>query len=282
MPPPRRGTPSAPDRSGARRPAGGGGVRGRAGSAPSGSPPRALTIDAWYTLYYLSEAERRRLDARRRKIWTAPILRAGLSRRRALELLARRERWVRATEAGGRTPSVPEQVATLAAWVGGRWDGPEIAERLDRTLLAAEVRTAPGVVRAIRALDRAGIPLAVVSNVLNETGTVARTLLERVGLLPHFRAVLLSCEHPWAKPSPGLFRLAVRFLGERPDATVHIGDLAYDLRGAWAAGLGAWLYVGLHRFNGYLAGQATSAERRRAFPLRRWEDAVRALAPGPR
>lgn len=244
-----------------------------------GSVPEALTSDAWYTLLYLSPAERRELAVRRRRIWSAPLVRAGTSRSMALELLARRDRWARREEARGRTPPVLEQLERLAAWARTRLEPDAVARQLDDTLLRARVRLADGALDAVRSLDRAGVPLGIVSNVLNESGSAARTMLERLGLLPSFRVVVLSCEHPWAKPAPGPFRLACRFLGVAPSSSVHVGDLDYDLRGAREAGMEAWWYVGLRRFNRYLPGQVNPDHEGPRTTVRSWSEVARRLAP---
>jgi FMN phosphatase YigB (HAD superfamily) len=231
---------------------------------------RGFTTDAWYTLIYLSDAERRALEIRRRRIWSAPLLRAGLARPEVDRLLARRETWLRAEEARGRTPAVPAQVRRLAAWSGRRVAAETLPADLDLTLLRAEVRVAPGAGEALRRLTDVGVRLGVVSNVLNESGHVARTILDRLGLLPRFQAVYLSCEHTHSKPSPAPFTTVCRFLGVRPQAAVHLGDLAYDLRGAGRAGMDAWWYVGLHRLNRYLPGQVDPRTVPATHVVRSW------------
>ncbi len=237
--------------------------------------PAALTVDAWYTLYYLSASEHRALDARRRRVWSHPFLRAGLSRREVDDLLARRERWVREVEAGGRTPTVPEQLRRLGAWSGRTVDPTTFVDELDRTLGPARIQVAPGAARALRELSDRNVPVGLVSNVLNESGAVARGLLDRLGLLPWFRVVYLSCEHPWAKPSPRPFRHVLRYLGVPPHRAAHLGDLGYDVRGARAAGLVAWWYVGLGRLSAYLPGQVRPGEVRSADTIRSWSELPR-------
>ncbi|HTT16007.1 MAG TPA: HAD family hydrolase [Thermoplasmata archaeon] len=241
-------------------------------SAERRGAPLALTTDAWYTLYSISTAERRALAERRRRIWAEPLLRHGCSRSEALALLARRDRWTRACEARGKTPDLLEQARQLGRWVGAPVDAVRLAGRLDRTLLRARFSAAPGAVRALRALERDGVPVALVSNVLNETGHAGRTILERLGLLPLLRAVVLSCEHPWAKPSPEPFRLAASFLGTPVSRTAHLGDLAYDIEGARRAGLRAWWFVGLRRRNRYLPGQVGPGTVSRGDTIAAWSE----------
>ncbi len=232
----------------------------------------ALTVDAWYTLLYITPAEHRALERRRWTVWSQPLLRRGAGRAEIRGWLARRERWCARLEAGGRTPPVAEQIRAVARWSGRPLDVDALAPALDRALLATEIRLAPGAGRALRELEGAGVPLGLVSNVLNESGAAARNVLARLGVLARFRAVVLSCEQPWAKPSPRPFRLACEFLGADPRRVTHLGDLAYDVRGARAAGLRAWWYTGLSRLNGYLPGQVdprTVSDRDR---VRSWSE----------
>ncbi len=241
----------------------------------SAEPPEALTSDAWYTLLYLPTAERLALASRRRRLWSEPLLEAGLGRNAALRLLDRRDRWARELEERGRTPAVREQVARLEGWLGRPLRTEGLTSRLDATLLRAKVLLAPGALAAVRELDDRGVRLGVVSNVLNETGTAARTVLERLGLLRHFAVVVLSCEHPWAKPAPQPFEIACRFLGVRPQRAVHIGDLGYDLDGARLAGMRAWWYSGLRRLNRYLPAQVDPAAVPKGGTVRSWSEVPR-------
>ena len=240
----------------------------RAGSAP----PEALTVDAWYTLLYITPSEHRRILVRRRRLWSAPFLAAGLSRSRVDALLARRDAVTLAGEAAGRTPPIREQVALVARWAGVRVDADEVAESLDRGYARSEVRIAPGATGTLRALSDAGVPVALLSNVLHESGRAARRKLADLGLLSEFRAVVLSCEHPWAKPSPELFRLACRFLEVPPGRAAHLGDLAYDVGGARSAGMRGWWYIGLSSLNGYLRGQVRPGSVPPEEVVHRWSE----------
>ena len=94
-----------------------------------------------------------------------------------------------------------------------------------------------------RALHRAGVPMAIVSNA---DGTVDRVLAEagvcQVGAGPGTPVVAIvdSGGVGIAKPDPRIFEPALRALGTDPARTVHVGDsVHYDVRGAQAAGMGA-------------------------------------------
>lgn len=244
----------------------------RGGRPGSAAQPRALSSDAWYTLIYLAPAPRRELHRIRQRTWLDPLLRAGLGRPEARALLDRLAVWKRVAEGRGRTPPLAEQIDWLADRVGRPLDVQGISDRLDRQLLAAAVRPAPGAAQVLRQLSDRGIRLAVVSNVLNETATAARTVLDRAGLLPLFRVVYLSSEHPWSKPRPEPFRVAAKFLGVPAQALVHIGDLTYDLDGARSAGASPVLFTGYAHWNRYLPGHPDGAARQGVHAVRTWSD----------
>ena len=243
--------------------------------APASAVPRALSADAWYTLIYLTPSERERLHARRRKLWSAPLLRGGLDRPRIDVLLrefrAARARW----EAAGRTPPLPAQVGWLARRSGVRLDADALTEELDLTLLRTDIRVAAHSARVLAQLDDDGVPLAVISNVLNETGFTARSILDRLGLLPYFRLVYLSCDRPWSKPSPQPFREVARYLRVPAKNLLHVGDLRYDVDGAHRAGALGVLFTEFDRWNRYLPGVAPQDTRLRYPSVANWRSVLR-------
>ena len=130
--------------------------------------------------------------------------------------------------AGLDAPELDRAVAALEPLFGpsGLWSEP-IEESID----------------GLRALHRAGIPMAIVSNA---DGTVARVLAEtgvcQVGDGPWIPVVAIvdSGGVGIAKPDPRIFEPALRALGTEPARTVHVGDsVHFDVRGAQAAGMGA-------------------------------------------
>lgn len=97
---------------------------------------------------------------------------------------------------------------------------------------------APGAADALRLVRAAGLGVAVISN---SNGSV-RSILDRLGLLPALDFVLDSHEVGVEKPDPRIFRLALERAGVEPAGAAYVGDLySVDVRGARAAGLGAWL-----------------------------------------
>jgi putative hydrolase of the HAD superfamily len=89
----------------------------------------------------------------------------------------------------------------------------------------------PGTRRSLRALQRRGLALAVISNW--DVDLCAH--LDEAGL--GGLAVVTSAEAGAPKPATAVFELAVQRLGVRRDRTLHVGDSEADEVGAAAAGL---------------------------------------------
>ncbi len=216
--------------------------------SPAPVPIRAVTTDVWYTLLYLRPRDQRALEAGRTSAWADPLRAAGVPARRSRSAALELGRWAARQEAKGRTPTIAEQAAWLGARTGVAVPPAPVETALDALARRAPVRVAPGAKRSLRRLKDRGVRLGIVSNVLHETGAGLRQLLDRAGLLSPFSSVVLSCEHPWSKPRPEPFRLAVRQLGVRPREAAHVGDLRYDVDGARLAGMRPVLFTGLHPF----------------------------------
>lgn len=139
--------------------------------------------------------------------------------------------------------------AAFAAHVG--LDGAEAAALVDDLddLARREVPwrlVAPGAVDLVRALNRLGVPVAIVSN---SNGTVAAQLAEmgicQTGDGPCGRVAVVvdSGAVGVRKPDPAIFDHALAALGTRREETLHVGDtVAFDVAAAQAAGLGAVHY----------------------------------------
>ena len=94
---------------------------------------------------------------------------------------------------------------------------------------AAEV--VPGALDVLAALDRQGVPTAVVTNT---PSALARQMLERASLAPH--AVVGGSDVPKAKPAPDMIFRACELLGVEPWDALVVGDSPYDKEAAAAAG----------------------------------------------
>ncbi len=100
--------------------------------------------------------------------------------------------------------------------------------------LADETRLYDGAVDCLEALAGAGWRLGVCTN---KPERLALALLERLGILERFGAVLGAGSLPVIKPDPEHFHETVRRAGARPELSVMLGDTRTDLLTARAAGV---------------------------------------------
>ena len=112
-------------------------------------------------------------------------------------------------------------------------------------LLAAEgVEPYPGSVRVVDALERRGVPLAIVSSSRN-----APSVLEAAGLGGRFPVivdgVVAAAEHLPGKPAPDTFWHAAALLGVPPERAVVVEDAVSGVAAGRAGGFG--LVVGVDR-----------------------------------
>ena len=88
-------------------------------------------------------------------------------------------------------------------------------------------RTVPSVLRTLRKKYRLG----VVSN-LAYSPAVSRTLI-RFGVAELFDVIVVSADDGWRKPSPKIFKKALRLMQISASETVYVGDeLDHDVEGA--------------------------------------------------
>ncbi len=97
-------------------------------------------------------------------------------------------------------------------------------------------RPVPGMIELVRALRRAGVPVAVLSN---SEGRLAE-LADELGWLGDFVAVADSGRLGMEKPGREIFAWTAERLGVPLSAVVHVGDsVAADVVGALSAGMSA-------------------------------------------
>jgi putative hydrolase of the HAD superfamily len=112
---------------------------------------------------------------------------------------------------------------------------PEIYERFGE---AAAWHIFDDVLPALNTLAAHGLNLGIISNWDDRLGP----LLERLGLIKYFQAVIISCDVGFTKPSPVIFEHAAKKLGVAPELMLHVGDSsAADVEGARNAGYSALL-----------------------------------------
>lgn len=98
--------------------------------------------------------------------------------------------------------------------------------------LAEQVTVYPGVADVLADLT-ARVPIGLFTGASHRA---AEILLDRVGLLGHFRVVLGGDEVPRPKPSPDGVEVACRLLGLAPSRAAYVGDSPLDLRAARRSG----------------------------------------------
>jgi beta-phosphoglucomutase len=99
---------------------------------------------------------------------------------------------------------------------------------------ASDVLPVPGVFEFIECLGRAGITMAIATS-----ASAARTMsiLERMGLLTHFSAIVTGDDVGEGKPDPGIYQLACQSIDCAPQSAVAVEDAASGIRAAKGAGL---------------------------------------------
>jgi phosphoglycolate phosphatase len=100
--------------------------------------------------------------------------------------------------------------------------------------IADESRPFEGVEAALDALAAAGASLCVCTN---KPTNLALALLDALGLLSRFAAVVGPDCAPAPKPDPRHLLTAIEAAGGRPDRAILVGDSAVDVGAARAAGV---------------------------------------------
>jgi len=92
----------------------------------------------------------------------------------------------------------------------------------------------PGAMQAVAALGQAGCRVAICTN---KPERLARLLLERLGVLEAFGALIGADTLPVRKPDPEPFREAVRRAGGVPERALLVGDTVTDRETSRSAGV---------------------------------------------
>lgn len=100
--------------------------------------------------------------------------------------------------------------------------------------LADQVTVFDGVLELLLTLRVRGLRLAIATG---KSGPRARSLLDRLGLLPFFAHVIGSDEVARPKPAPDMVRLALDLLDVPAELAIMIGDAPTDLASARGAGV---------------------------------------------
>jgi AHBA synthesis associated protein len=102
--------------------------------------------------------------------------------------------------------------------------------------LAGQVTVFDGVVELLLTLRIRGLRLAVATG---KSGQRARSLLDRLGLLPFFEHVIGSDEVARPKPAPDIVRHALSLLDVPAERAIMVGDAPTDLASAQGANVAA-------------------------------------------
>lgn len=102
--------------------------------------------------------------------------------------------------------------------------------------LADQVTVFDGIVELLLTLRVRGLRLAIATG---KSGPRARSLLDRLGLLPFFAHVIGSDEVARPKPAPDMVRLALELMDVPAERAIMVGDAPTDLASAKGAGVTA-------------------------------------------
>ena len=100
--------------------------------------------------------------------------------------------------------------------------------------LLDETRPYPGIVDTLAAMADRGLWLSVLTN---KPAALSRTILDGLGLLPHFVAVIGGDSLPARKPDPAGVRYLLGLTRTRRERMLLVGDSTIDLHTARAAGI---------------------------------------------
>ncbi len=112
-----------------------------------------------------------------------------------------------------------------------------LAEKLSFMYDYSRVRLVlrPHLKDTIEKLHDAGLVLGVISNIISLT--FVPIILEEYGIMPYMSCVVLSSVSGVRKPKSGIFRIAEKELGLRPEELAYVGDtVSRDVIGARNAG----------------------------------------------
>ena len=118
----------------------------------------------------------------------------------------------------------------------------ETLHALEHAYANAGVEIPPSLVRGaadiLPELKRRGYLLGLISNTGRTPGYALRTILERMGLLGHFDAMVFSNEHGECKPQRSIFEALRQSLGVDFQEMLFVGDNLYvDVHGAQRCGM---------------------------------------------
>jgi len=133
-------------------------------------------------------------------------------------------------------------------------------EQVFRDMVAGQIKPVPGLMALLDEADRAGVPMAAVTNAprLN-----AEMLLTGLGIAHRFKAIVIGDELPHGKPHPMPYLEGLRLVGGAAQAAIAFEDSRSGIQSASAAGIRTiGMRTGLSHDDLVAAGAVASA---RAF-----------------
>ena len=209
---------------------------------------KAVTFDFWETLVHDSPENMRDQRMLRIRAVHEVLGRAG----RAMDLAEVVDAYDRSEHVlaerfwnRDRDPAIAEQVRLVleiaspgacAAMSAGLFEE-AVAGYIDPVLqLPPDLE--PRAEEAVLELASRGVALGIVSNTGRTPGVILRRVLERHGLLRHFKAISYSDEVGYRKPDAEIFRRTLAGLGIDASQAAHVGDNPVaDVRGSQRAGM---------------------------------------------
>lgn len=171
-----------------------------------------------------------------------------MTRERAVEIYATVQNRCRAdilaTQSRGRRLSTSEKQAVWQDIFRRVCNDalPKAAERMEAEIARVEFRwrAAEDSKKVLMASRKSGRRIGMVSNF--DAGL--RKILADAGFMDYIDAVIVSAEVGCEKPDPRIFEAAMNALDVSAAETIHVGDDAFDVVGAAAAGIRpVWLSV---------------------------------------
>jgi FMN phosphatase YigB (HAD superfamily) len=216
----------------------------------------AVTLDLWHTMMYLPPEDEEaymthQLALGQEVLRSSPRLPGApdLSDADLGRAFERAYEGAVAEGVEGRTVTPAEQVVRAAKEAGRDADPREYLSRLRTEVERTPFRVAPGGLALLAELRSLGYRVGMISNTIGEPGEFLRPILAKMGFDRYVETYIFSDEHPWTKPSPEIFWVALDQLDVKPQETVHVGDGWADIEGARRAGFGgAVLFTGLHSY----------------------------------
>lgn len=207
---------------------------------------RAVTFDCWGTLFVDGPRSDERYKDRRVSGIDDILRTIGLDveRRRLSEAYDACLRGLAATWERNRDVPVSGHVTMLLQAIDPTLPGKlthgqllDLIEAYSMPALQAPPKVDPGARSALEWLDKRGIAVGVVSNVMRTPGRILAKILEQAGL-PPFRFLAFSDQYGIRKPDPAMFHFALRRVRVAPEEAVHIGDdPMLDVEGGRDAGM---------------------------------------------